>query len=92
MAVSIRLQRIGKPHQSYYRMVVIEKTRGPHGKPLEVIGSYNPRGGKIKEKLQVDSERVDWWIKKGAQPTETVVSLMKAFSKHQKQEQAGARA
>ncbi|MFA6093386.1 MAG: 30S ribosomal protein S16 [Elusimicrobiota bacterium] len=89
MAVSIRLQRIGKPHQSYYRMVAIEKTRGPHGKPLEVLGSYDPRGEKIKNKLTVKSERVQWWIQKGAQPTETVASLMKAFTKFQKQEQPG---
>jgi small subunit ribosomal protein S16 len=89
MAVSIRLQRIGKPHQSYYRLVAIEKTRGPHGKPLEVLGSYNPRGEKMKDKLQVKTERVDHWKKNGAQPTETVASLLKAYAK---QEKAGAKA
>ena len=43
--VVIRLQRKGKPHQPYYRVVAIEKARGATGKPIEVLGSYNPRLG-----------------------------------------------
>jgi len=84
MAVSIRLQRTGKPHQAYYRLVAIEKGRGQHGKPIEILGSYNPRGAKIKDKLQVDSERVEYWMKNGARASETVTALLKSLQKQTK--------
>src|SRR3974390_560176 len=78
MAVVIRLQRIGKPKQAYYRVVAIEKSRGPHGKPLEVLGSYNPRLEKVKDKFKVDSERYKHWLSHGAKPSETVETLFKS--------------
>ncbi|MBI5244508.1 MAG: 30S ribosomal protein S16 [Elusimicrobia bacterium] len=92
MAVSIRLQRVGKPHQAYYRLVAIEKGRGQHGKPIEVLGSYDPRGAKIKDKLQVKLERVGYWMKNGARASETAAALLKSLEKHARQEQpAGAK-
>src|SRR5690242_11954136 len=57
MAVVIRLQRIGKPHQPYYRIVTIEKTRGATGKPVEVIGSYNPREESAGKKVVLKQDR-----------------------------------
>lgn len=75
MAVVIRLQRIGKPKQAHFRIVAIEKTRGPHGKPLEILGSYNPRLEKAKEKLKIDSARYQHWLSHGAKPSETVETL-----------------
>lgn len=81
MAVVIRLQRTGKPKQAYYRVVAIEKARGATGKPLEIIGSYNPRGEDAKTKLQIKSDRYESWIKNGALPSETVATLVKSASK-----------
>jgi small subunit ribosomal protein S16 len=81
MAVVIRLQRTGKPHQAHYRVVAIEKTRGATGKPLEVLGSYNPREESAGKKLQLKPERVEHWVKNGALPSETVASLLKAARK-----------
>ncbi len=81
MAVVIRLQRTGKTKQAYYRVVAIEKTRGPQGRPLEVIGSYNPRGEKPKEKVQLNRERYDHWIKVGAIASDSVASLAKFAKK-----------
>ncbi len=81
MAVVIRLQRTGKPKQAHYRVVAIEKTRGAAGKPLEVLGSYNPRIEMAGKKIQLKKDRYDVWIKNGALPSETVESLVKAFSK-----------
>ena len=78
MAVSIRLQRIGKPHQPYYRVVAIDKRRGPHGKPLEVLGSYNPGEVKPADKVKIKKERVKYWVDNGATPSQTVASLIKA--------------
>lgn len=79
--VVIRLQRIGKPHQPYYRIVTIEKTRGATGKPVEVIGSYNPRGETAGKKVVLKQDRYEHWIKVGAQPSETVSTLVKSLNK-----------
>ncbi|MFA6316543.1 MAG: 30S ribosomal protein S16 [Elusimicrobiota bacterium] len=77
MAVVIRLQRVGKPKQPYYRVVAIEKARGSVGRPIEILGSYNPRIEKQSEKVQFDAERYVHWIKVGARPSPTVAALMK---------------
>ncbi|MDA8130511.1 MAG: 30S ribosomal protein S16 [Elusimicrobia bacterium] len=76
MAVVLRLQRIGKRTQPHYRIVAIEKSSGPHGEPLEVIGHYNPKAAKDKEKVTINGEKVDRWVKNGAKPSETVGSLI----------------
>ncbi|MBI3550729.1 MAG: 30S ribosomal protein S16 [Elusimicrobia bacterium] len=81
MAVVIRLQRIGKPKQAYFRVVAIEKARGPHGRPLEILGSYNPRAEKGKDKVTVNKDRVTHWVKNGAKPSETVETLLKQAAK-----------
>ncbi len=79
--VVIRLQRKGKPHQPYYRVVAIEKSRGATGEPIEVLGSYNPRVEAQGKKVEVNRERYEHWIKVGAQPSETVSTLVKAALK-----------
>ena len=81
MAVVIRLQRIGKPHQPYYRIVTIEKTRGATGKPIEVVGSYNPRELTAAKKIVLKADRYQHWISVGAKPSETVETLVKAVNK-----------
>jgi small subunit ribosomal protein S16 len=81
MAVVIRLQRIGKPHQPYYRIVTIEKTRGATGKPIEIVGSYNPREESAGKKIVLKTDRYEHWIKVGAKPSETVESLVKSLTK-----------
>ncbi len=81
MAVVIRLQRTGKPKQAYFRVVAIEKGRGAAGKPIEVIGSYNPRLDKASDKLQLSPERYEHWVTRGAQPSETVATLVKSMKK-----------
>ncbi|MBI4375647.1 MAG: 30S ribosomal protein S16 [Elusimicrobia bacterium] len=77
MAVVIRLQRTGKPKQAYYRVVAIEKSRGAAGKPLEVLGSYNPRADVPAKKVQLNRDRFDHWVKNGALPSDTVAQLVK---------------
>ncbi|MEK7389944.1 MAG: 30S ribosomal protein S16 [Elusimicrobiota bacterium] len=79
--VVIRLQRKGKPHQPYYRVVAIEKSRGASGKPIEVLGSYNPRIESQGKKVEVKKERYEHWIKVGAQPSQTVKTLVGAAFK-----------
>jgi small subunit ribosomal protein S16 len=78
MAVAIRLQRIGRPKQAFYRIVAVDSRRPAQGKPKEILGSYNPRAAKAKEKVTVKQERYDYWIGVGAKPSSTVASLLKA--------------
>ena len=72
--VRIRFQREGKPGQPYYRLVAIDRRSARDGRPVEVIGFYNPR--LEKDKLTVDEIRLKHWHTKGALPSETVKNLL----------------
>lgn len=72
----IRLTRTGKISQESFRMVVAEKSKAVKRQYLELVGHYIPT---VEPKvLKFDKERILYWISKGAQPTETVASLLKA--------------
>ncbi len=68
----IRLQRTGRRNQSSFRIVLAEKSAPIKGKFLEVLGSYSPR---LKEK-NVNGERVQYWLGKGAQASVTVHNIL----------------
>jgi small subunit ribosomal protein S16 len=70
--LKIRLQRIGKKNDPSYRIALVEHTTSPHGKFIELLGSYNP---KLKEK-KFDKERIEYWLAKGAQASPTVHNLL----------------
>ncbi|HZQ91762.1 MAG TPA: 30S ribosomal protein S16 [Terriglobales bacterium] len=70
----IRLSRVGARKQPYYRVVVIDKQRARNGRSVEVVGTYNPRTNPAT--VDLDRERVDYWLSKGAQPSETVNKLL----------------
>lgn len=76
MAVVLRLQRCGKRVQPYFRVVAIECSKGPKGSPIEVIGNYNPKAEKIKDKIKIKMDRYEYWIKVGAKPSPTLESLV----------------
>jgi small subunit ribosomal protein S16 len=84
MAVVLRLQRIGKRTQPHYRIVAIERSSGPNGQPLEIIGHYNPKAEKDKEKVTFNTEKLDRWVKNGAKPSETLGSLITRARKAEK--------
>jgi small subunit ribosomal protein S16 len=69
----IRLARVGARKQPHYRIVVIEKARARNGRPVEVVGTYNPRTNPATVDLKRD--RVDYWVSKGAQMSERVGKL-----------------
>ena len=71
----IRLARFGARKQPYYRVVVIEKERARNGRPVEVVGTYNPRTSPATFDLK--RERIQYWVSKGAQCSERVGKLMK---------------
>jgi small subunit ribosomal protein S16 len=70
----IRLARIGARKQPYYRVVVIEKDRARNGRPVEVVGTYNPRTNPASIDLKRD--RIDYWVSKGAQLSDRVGKLV----------------
>ena len=73
--VKIRLRRMGAKTAPFYRIVVADSRYPRDGRFIEEIGTYNP----LKEptELKVDAERAQQWIKDGAQPTDTVRTLLK---------------
>ncbi len=70
--LNIRLQRTGKKGQAYFRVIVVEHTKKPKGKYLELLGSYDPH----MKKFVVKKDKIEAWIAKGAQITPTVNNLM----------------
>ena len=75
MAVKIRLRRMGAKKAHYYRVVVADSRYPRDGRFIEEIGTYDPMAEDNKVKVEMD--RVEYWIKNGAQPTETVRGLLK---------------
>ena len=75
MSVKIRLRRTGRKKQPTYRIVVADSHSPRDGKFIEVVGQYAPRGGDTALNLQ--TERVNYWLDNGAQPTDTVRSLLR---------------
>lgn len=79
MAVSIRLRREGAKNRPYYKVVVADKRSPRDGKFIEIIGAYDPKKPDHNSTLNID--RVEYWISKGAQPSDTVRSLIKRNKK-----------
>ena len=73
--VKIRLRRLGAKKNPFYRIVVADSRYPRDGRFIEEIGTYNPLVNPAE--VKVDAERVQAWIKTGAQPTETVKALLK---------------
>ncbi len=74
MAVRIRLRRIGKKKQPQYRVVVAEAAGPRDGRFIEIIGQYDPR--REPPLMAVDEEKALLWLRRGAQPTETVQRVL----------------
>jgi small subunit ribosomal protein S16 len=71
--VKIRLKRIGAKKAPHYRIVAVDSRNRRDGKPIEELGYYNPQS----KDLKINKEAVEKWMKNGAQPSETVASLIK---------------
>ncbi|HYA01891.1 MAG TPA: 30S ribosomal protein S16 [Syntrophobacteria bacterium] len=75
MGVRIRLSRMGSKKRPFYRIVVADSRAPRDGRFVEVLGTYNPRTEPIE--VKVDPERLHAWLTQGAEPTDTVKSLLK---------------
>ena len=82
MAVKIRLKRMGKIRAPYYRVVVMDSRTKRDGRAIEEIGVYHPK--EEPSVIEVKSDRVQYWLGVGAQPTEQVAALLKITGDWQK--------
>ncbi|MBO5092139.1 MAG: 30S ribosomal protein S16 [Clostridia bacterium] len=75
MAVKMRLRRMGAKKAPFYRVVVADERSPRDGKFIDEIGYYNPLTNPAE--IKINAEKAEAWLKNGAQPTETVKSLLK---------------
>ena len=76
MATKIRLKRMGKKFYAFYRVVITDSRNKRDGQSIEEIGTYNPNTQ--PSTIQIDSERAQYWLGVGAQPSEPVLKLLKS--------------
>ena len=82
MAVKIRLKRMGKIRQPYYRVVVVDARKKRDGRVIEEIGKYHPK--EEPSYIEVVSDRAQYWLGVGAQPSDAVAALLKVTGDWQK--------
>jgi small subunit ribosomal protein S16 len=82
MAVKIKLTRLGKIRNPQYRIAVADARNRRDGRSIEVIGRYHPK--EEPSLIEIDSERAQYWLSVGAQPTEPVLALLKITGDWQK--------
>lgn len=80
MSLRIRLQRVGRRNRPVFRIVVIEKREAAKGKPVDILGTYDP----IRHTGTLNFDQYQDWLKKGAQPSDTVRRLYVKLSKNKK--------
>ena len=78
MAVKIRLARMGAKKKPFYRVVIADAEAKRDGRFLEIIGTYDPN--KDPAEVNIKQDRLEDWLSKGAQPTDTVASLIRRLS------------
>ena len=75
--VVIRLSRQGSTHDPKYRVTVADSRRPRDGKFIEIVGRYNPLARGQEKKIDLELDRIKEWVSKGAQPSDTVKSLIR---------------
>ena len=77
MAVRIRLKKIGRKNRPFYRIVAADARAKRGGKVLETLGHYDPLAPDENKQLAVKRDRIQYWLGVGAQPSQTVASILK---------------
>jgi small subunit ribosomal protein S16 len=77
MAVKLRLKRLGRTHQSFFRLSAMHSRNQRDGRVLEELGHYDPHNQDPQQQVTLNEERIKYWLSVGAQPSETVRSLLK---------------
>ncbi|MDD4028961.1 MAG: 30S ribosomal protein S16 [Caldisericia bacterium] len=92
--VKIKLKRLGAPHKPCFRIVVQDSHKSPVSRYIDLLGTYQPLEKDANDKVQIDEAKTIDWLKKGAQPTDKTLALLKhtkiwskfVESKHDKEE------
>lgn len=77
MAVKLRLKRMGRRHRPFYRLNAIDGRAPRDGRAIEELGFYDPVEKDEAKQLRLNRERIEYWLSVGAQPSDTVRSLLK---------------
>jgi len=77
VAVKLRLKRMGRRHRSFYRLSAMECRCPRDGRVLEELGWYDPAAKQSDKQVSLERDRIEFWLKAGAQPTDTVRQLLK---------------
>lgn len=78
MALKIKFSRTGRKNTPFFRIVVAEERSRRDGSPVALLGRYNPREADASKKLEVDDEKLKYWVSVGAKPTEKAMSILKS--------------
>jgi small subunit ribosomal protein S16 len=79
VSVRIRMKQLGRKHRPYYRICAMDIREPRNGRVLEELGTYDPMIPETDARALLNSERIDFWISKGAQPSEKVKVLIKKY-------------
>lgn len=74
--VRLRLMRLGRRHRPFYRLNAIDQRTRRNGKVIEALGWYNPLAGQGEQEVELKVERIQYWLSKGAQPSDTVRDIL----------------
>ena len=77
MSVRLRFTRVGRPHDPMYRLVATHRRQARDGKPMEVLGTINPKRGRKPDAIKVD--RIRYWLSVGATPSDSVRTTLKSL-------------
>lgn len=76
MSVKLRLKRMGRTHRSFYRVAAIESRNQRDGRVLEELGLYDPANKEVAQQVQLNPDRIKYWLSVGAVPSDTVRNLL----------------
>ncbi len=79
--VTIRLARGGAKKRPFYTILVADSRRSPRGRFIERVGFFNPQASENEESLRLQSDRIEYWVSKGAKMSDRVASLVKKAAK-----------
>ena len=77
MAVRLRMKMMGRAHRPFFRVCAVDQRKPRDGRVIEELGYYDPMVSETDARAVLKSERLDYWISVGAQPTETVRNLIR---------------
>jgi small subunit ribosomal protein S16 len=79
MAVRLRMKKMGRKHQPFFRVVAVDQRAARDGKVIEYLGHYDPMVKETDARAKLEAERIDYWLSVGAQPSDKVGVLIKKY-------------